>query len=78
MRIPSIDVNVLKNMYKMICESMMLCGAEISGAEIDYETQGIFCTKDIRSPRGTANAAADWKFDRESRRGINCWEKVKF
>jgi hypothetical protein len=58
-RIPDMNVNMLKNIYKMISESSMMYGIELWGVydawkETD-KIQGRFCKKILGVPRCAAN-----------------------
>jgi hypothetical protein len=62
-RLLSLEVQVLENIYEMILECRMLYGVTIwsvkEGWEIGVEIQGRYCGKVFTSPTSTANGAVE-------------------
>jgi len=70
-------VKVLESICEMMCEMWTLYTVEIWGVEKEWEIideiQGQFYEKHIRSPRRTANAAAEWDLVQKVREA-KCFE----
>jgi len=69
----SIKLGMLENIWKMICESSLLCGLEIWGVaggwELVFWVQGISCKKMLRTLEVWPPVAA------ESELGIESWKE---
>jgi hypothetical protein len=68
---PDIKVQMLENMYEMVCESKIMYGIEVwglNGAWKEAEKiHSIFCKKIIGIPNCAANGFAEMELGRESR-----------
>jgi hypothetical protein len=79
-------VKLLENVYKMVCESRMMYGIEISGVEEGwkeiYKIHGRMCKKILGIPRFAANGVAELELGRDSRRGkvmstsVKYWQRI--
>ncbi|KDR17814.1 hypothetical protein L798_08243 [Zootermopsis nevadensis] len=71
-RMPHMRINILENVYEMVCESRMMYGAEIWGLEEGWKEvdviHGRFCKKVLGIPRVGANGVAEVELGRDSRR----------
>jgi hypothetical protein len=79
MRVLNMKVKVLESICQM-SEMWILYGVEIWGVKIGWvitdEIQGQFYKKHIRSPRRTANAAAEWDLVEKERQNALKYSKI--
>jgi hypothetical protein len=66
-------VQLLENVYTIVCESRLMYGAEIWGLDEGWKEtdiiHGRLCKKILRIPRFAANGVAELELGRDSRRG---------
>jgi hypothetical protein len=85
---PDIKIQVLENIYEMVCESKIMYGIEVWGLngawkEVD-RVHSIFCKKIIGIPNCAANGFVEMELGRESSRSkclgriLKYWYSVMF
>jgi hypothetical protein len=81
-RIPDMRVQLLENVFEMVCESRLMYGAEICGLDEGWKDidiiHGRLCKKILRIPRFATNGVAELELGRDSRRGKVLCRAVKY
>jgi hypothetical protein len=81
-RTPDMRLQLLENVYEMVCESRLMCGAEIWGLDEGWKETAIIhgrlCKKILRIPRFAANGVAEVELGGDSRRGKVLCLAVKY
>jgi hypothetical protein len=81
-RTPEMRIQLLENVYELVCESRMIYGAEIRGLDEEWKEtdiiHGRLCKKILGIPRFAANGVAEIQLARDSRRGKVLCLAVKY